>query len=159
MQNQIAETGCCKRFDPQPWDEKEINWNEKLFIKDRIKSFLHIPLNFGKMVLRNMAKMEKAGVKGEQLMLVDENSLWGADAYIAVEKEVPDAQMEKISGTFLTKVFEGPYKDAHKWAKQMAEFAKSCNFDHDKIYFSYTTCPACAKAYGKNYVVLFAKKK
>jgi hypothetical protein len=27
----------------------------------------------------------------------------------------------------------------------------------EKLYFSYTTCPACAKAYGKNYVVLFAK--
>jgi len=26
-----------------------------------------------------------------------------------------------------------------------------------KIYFCYTTCPACAKAYGKNYVVLFAQ--
>jgi len=27
----------------------------------------------------------------------------------------------------------------------------------DKLYFGYTTCPSCAKAYGKNYVVLFAK--
>jgi hypothetical protein len=26
-----------------------------------------------------------------------------------------------------------------------------------KLYFCYTTCPKCAKAYGKNYVVLFAK--
>ncbi|MHC4216244.1 MAG: hydrolase, partial [Planctomycetota bacterium] len=21
-----AETGCCPRFDPQPWDEKEVTW-------------------------------------------------------------------------------------------------------------------------------------
>lgn len=27
----------------------------------------------------------------------------------------------------------------------------------EKLYFGYTTCPKCAKAYGKNYVVLFAK--
>jgi hypothetical protein len=27
----------------------------------------------------------------------------------------------------------------------------------EKLYFAYTTCPACAEAYGKNYVVLFAK--
>jgi len=26
-----------------------------------------------------------------------------------------------------------------------------------KLYFSYTICPRCAKAYGKNYVVLFAQ--
>ncbi|MDD5589811.1 MAG: hypothetical protein PHQ47_01395 [Candidatus Portnoybacteria bacterium] len=159
MENQIIETGCCKKFDPQPWDEKEITWQEKLFVKDRVKSLFHIPLNFGKMVIKNMTKMEKAGAVGEQLMLVDENSLWGADAYIAVNKEVPDAQMEKISGTFLTKVFEGPYKDARKWLKQMDEFAKNRNFEYSRIYFSYTTCPACAKAYGKNYVILFAKKK
>jgi hypothetical protein len=27
----------------------------------------------------------------------------------------------------------------------------------ERLYFGYTTCPKCAKAYGKNYVVLFAK--
>jgi hypothetical protein len=26
-----------------------------------------------------------------------------------------------------------------------------------KLYFFYTTCPKCAKAYGKNYVVLLAQ--
>jgi hypothetical protein len=158
MENQINETGCCARFNPQPWDEKEITWQSKLFLKDRIKSFLHIPLNFGKVVVKNMEKIKNADAIGEQLMLVDENSLWGADAYIAVSKEIPDAQIERISGTFLTKVFEGPFKDIKKWIKQMDEFAKSRNFNYNKIYFSYTTCPKCAKFYGKNYVILFAKK-
>jgi hypothetical protein len=27
----------------------------------------------------------------------------------------------------------------------------------EKIYFYYTTCPKCAKLYGKNYTVIFAK--
>ena len=27
MDNQV-ETGCCPRFDPEPWDEKEITWEE-----------------------------------------------------------------------------------------------------------------------------------
>jgi len=27
----------------------------------------------------------------------------------------------------------------------------------EKLFFFYTTCPKCAKAYGKNYVVLLAK--
>jgi len=26
-----------------------------------------------------------------------------------------------------------------------------------KVYFFYTTCPKCAKAYGKNYVVVLAQ--
>jgi hypothetical protein len=27
----------------------------------------------------------------------------------------------------------------------------------EKLYFAYTTCPGCAKVYGKNHVVLFAR--
>jgi hypothetical protein len=27
----------------------------------------------------------------------------------------------------------------------------------EKLYFFYTTCPKCAKHYGKNYVVLLAQ--
>lgn len=93
-----------------------------------------------------------------ELMLVDEKSLWGADIFIAVSKEVPGAKMERISGTFLAKVFEGHYKDIPKWIKEMDKFATIRNFPYKKIYFSYTTCPKCAKEYGKNYVILFAQR-
>ncbi len=154
----MQETGCCKRFDPAPWDQKEITWEGKLFLKDRVRSFFHIPLNFGAVVVRNMAKIQKAQAEAEPLMLVDENSLWGADAYIAVSKEVSDASMARISGTFLTKVFEGPFKDIGKWIREMGEYVKSKGAVNKKLYFSYTTCPKCAKAYGKNYVILFAQK-
>jgi hypothetical protein len=90
-------------------------------------------------------------------MLIDEKSPWGSDIYIDVAKEVPGAKMGTISGTFLTKVFEGPYKDIGKWAQAMDNYVKSKNKTMSKLYFSYTTCPKCAKAYGKNYVVLFAQ--
>ena len=46
----------------------------------------------------------------DRVILGDENSLWGAEVCIAVSKEVPSARMERISGTFFTKVFEGPYR-------------------------------------------------
>ncbi|MCL5410869.1 MAG: hypothetical protein M1324_03395 [Patescibacteria group bacterium] len=112
----------------------------------------------GKKITKNMELIEKAKAKSEyQLMLSDEKSLWGSDIYIDVAKDVPGAEMSKISGTFLTKVFEGPYKDAGKWAKEMQEYIKSKNKELKKLYFSYTTCPKCAKTYGKNYVVLFAQ--
>jgi hypothetical protein len=153
-----SETGCCPRFDPEGWDEKEITWQDKLFIKDRVKSFFHIPLNFSKVIVCNMEKVQKAdAITPEPLMLSDENSLWGSDLYIAVEKEVPDAQLEKISGTFLTKSFEGPYKDISKWIAQMKEYVGSKGKELKKLYFFYTTCPRCAKHYGKNYTVLLAQ--
>jgi len=153
-----SETGCCPRFDPVPWNEKEITLQDKLFIKDRVRSIFHIPLNFDKVMIRNMEKIKTAdALAPAPLMLTDENSLWGADVYIAVNKEVPGEKMEKISGTFLSKVFEGPYKDAGKWAKEMVSYVKSKGKDLKKMYFFYTTCPKCAQYYGKNYTVLLAK--
>lgn len=153
-----AETGCCPRFDPQPWDEKEITWENRLFLKDRVRSFLHVPLNFGRVMVRNMERIQAAdAVATEPLLLSEENSLWGADVYIGVGKEVPGAEMARISGTFLTKVFEGPYKNVRTWLEQMQTFVKSRGKTAKKTYFFYTTCPRCAKHYGKNYTVLVAQ--
>jgi len=157
-QENVKHTGCCDPFNPEPWQDKEITWNDKIFVKDHVTSFLHMPLNYGQKVVKNLSLIEKAGAKASyQLMLTDEKSLWGADIYIDVAKDVPGAKMAKISGIFLTKVFEGPYQNAGQWAKEMESYVKSKGKELEKIYFSYTTCPKCAKAYGKNYVVLFAK--
>ena len=153
-----SETGCCPRFNPLPWDEKEHNFDNKIFVKDRVKSVFHVPLNFGKVMVRNMEKITQAGALAPvPFMLSDENSLWGSDIYIEVSKEIPDSQIARISGKFLTKVFEGPYKNVGRWIKQMQDFVAARNRQVKKLYFFYTTCPKCAKYYGKNYVVLVAK--
>jgi hypothetical protein len=152
------ETGCCKRFNPAPWQEKEVNFQDKIFLKDHVTSFFHVPLNYGKVMKRNMEKIEKAGALAkEPLMLSDENSLWGSDIYISVEKDVPGSKMTKMPGTFLSKVFEGSFNNIGKWIKEMGQFVKSKGKTMKKVYFFYTTCPACAKAYGKNYIVLLAE--
>ena len=158
MENQnIKPTGCCDIFDPEPWQEKETSWNGKLFVKDHIASFLHMPLNTGAVITKNLALIEKSGAEAPvQLMLTDEKSLWGADIYIDVAKNVAGAQMATLSGTFLTKVFEGPYQNAGKWAQEMETYVKNKGKQVKKMYFSYTTCPKCARVYGKNYVILFA---
>ena len=153
-----SETGCCPRFDPRPWEEKKIIWKDKLFLKEHVTSIFHIPLNFGGVMVRSMEKIKKAdALTAKPFMLSDENSLWGSDLYIEVGKEVPGAEMEKISGTFLTKVFEGPYKNMGKWVDDMKKYVSSSGENIKKMYFFYTTCPKCAKFYGKNYTVLLAK--
>jgi len=153
-----SETGCCPRFNPEPWDEKEITWQHNLFIKDHIRSFLHIPLGFGKVMTKNMEMIEAAdALVSQPLVLSDENSLWGSDVYIAVSKEVPEAENVRISGTFLTKVFEGPYKNIGKWVKEMKTYVEAKGREMKKMYFFYTTCPKCAKVYGKNYTVILAE--
>jgi len=90
-------------------------------------------------------------------MLSDECSLWGSDNYIAVTKPVPGAEMARISGTFLSKVFEGPYSKMGEWMKDMERHVAAKGKKVKKLYFYYTMCPACAKAYGQNYTVLLAQ--
>jgi len=149
---------CCPRFDPTPWDEQEITWQDKRFVADRVRSFLHIPLNFKGVMMRNVALIEAADARpDEMIVLSEENSPWGADVYIAVSKDVPGARMTGISGTFMSKVFEGPYSQARQWCKQMQDHVTAAGRQVKKMYNYYTTCPKCAKEYGKNYVVLLAQ--
>lgn len=153
-----SETGCCPKFNPEPWQKRKVTFENKLFLKDRVRSFMHLPLNFGKVMVRNMEKIKQANALAETpFMLSDECSLWRSDLYIAVSREVPDAEMVKMSGTFLTKVFEGEYKNIKSWMTEMEEYVKSKGKETKKLYFFYTTCPRCAKHYGKNYTVLLAK--
>ena len=72
-----SETGCCPRFNPEPWDKKETSWQDKLFLKDHVRSFLHIPLNFGRVMVKNMERIKEFdALAPEPLMLSDEKSLW-----------------------------------------------------------------------------------
>ena len=150
-------TECCPRFEPTPWDDKVITWEKKLFLKDRVVSFFHIPLNFGGVMKRNMAIIEAAGaMPDEMVVLSDEKSLWGADVYIAISKKIP-RRTTTLSGTFLTRVFEGPYRNMGSWIDEMKSFVKGKGKRLQKLFFFYTTCPKCAKKYGKNYVVILAR--
>lgn len=90
-------------------------------------------------------------------MLSDEASPWRSELYIDVSRPVPGAEMEALSGAFLTRVFDGPFKDAPRWAAETKAWAVARGRRVDKLYFGYTTCSAYAKAYGHNYVVMFAK--
>jgi hypothetical protein len=156
--NEPATTACCPVFDPAPWDEQEITWHDKPFVKDRVRSVLHIPLNFPAVMKRNIPPIALAGALPEpMIVLADENSLWGADIYIEVTDDVPGARMAAISGTFLTKVFEGPFKNTRHWIDEMRRFVKGRGKETKQLLFYYTTCPRCAKIHGKNYVVLLAR--
>ena len=92
-----SETGCCPRFNPEPWGGKEITFKDRLFVKDPVRSIFHIPLNFDKVMVKNMEKIEAAGALAPvSLMLSDEKSLFGSDVYIEVSKDVPGAEMVKM---------------------------------------------------------------
>ena len=149
---------CCPEFNPEPWNNKEIIWDRKKFVTDKIKSIFRVPLNFSKIMIKNMALIEDANAKPDNpIILSDEDSLWGSNIFIDITKDVPNTNITTISGTFLTKVFEGSYSNTNKWINEMKEHVQSKGKKIKKMYFYYTTCPKCAKKYGKNYVVILAK--
>ena len=155
----VQDTGCCPRFNPEPWEDTTVEWDDKLFIKDSVRCLFRIPLNFGRVMTRNMERIgaAKAGTPGECLVLSDCCSLWRTDVYLHVAKEKPGAEHVRLTGRYRTAVFEGHYKNSGCWAQEMTDRMKAEGEALKKILFYYTTCPKCAEAYGKNYVVLLAQ--
>jgi hypothetical protein len=74
-----------------------------------------------------------------------------------VTKEVPGAENVKLNGTFITKVFDGPYGSVPRYLKEFYGYLDSIGKKAKKIYFYFATCPKCAKKYGHNYIIAFAE--
>ena len=152
-------TNCCPRFNPEGWDEQELHFKDKLFVKAKTRSLFHIPLNMGSVFPKTFKVIEEAQAISEDdlIVLSYDPSAWSGEHYFSVNKDVPGEEMVHLSGDYLTRVFEGPYKKVPKWEKEMQEFVNSKGKQAKKTYFFYTTCPKCAKFYGKNYVVAVAE--
>ncbi len=60
-------------------------------------------------------------------------SPWGSDVYLAVDREVPGATTDRLSGTFLTKVFEGPYRHVGRWVKEMGDYVRASGHTVEKM--------------------------
>jgi len=154
------EEECCPKFNPKPWNGKILNWKNKKFVKDKVFTLFYMPINFGGVITKIMKKMDAAKAKCPDWMsLSDHTSMWNMDLYVATDKKIPDAENVTISGKFLSKVYEGDYKDTGEWVKDFDKFAIKKKIKLGKAYMWYTTCPKCAKKYGKNYVVIIAKIK
>lgn len=162
IQNRTGEITCCNLIDPLDWDQKHLTFQDKLFVHVRTRSILHMPINMNSVMQKTMQRIEEYGAAIEDenfVMLTDDTSGWYSDHYIAVAEEVPGLEHERLSGEYITKVFEGPYRDAGKWYSQLIDYVFSLGYEPLKTYFFYTACPKCAKKFGKNYVVGFEQIK
>jgi len=149
---------CCPKFDPEPWDDKVFDWENKLFVREKVATFFYMPINFGKVMRKVMKKFDENGVTlPENLCLSDHTSKWNMDIYLGVDKELPGAGNQRLSGKFYSRVYEGNFNKTGEWCKDFEEHAKSKGFEVKKWYMWYTTCPKCAKKYGKNYVVVIGE--
>ncbi|UWQ35344.1 hypothetical protein K3555_22720 (plasmid) [Leisingera sp. M527] len=148
-------TGCCPKFNPAGWDGRNLHFEKKLFVRVKTRSLLHIPLNMGTVFARTQRQIKDAGAQDPKGFLVLSRELSHAEAehFLAVTRRVPGEEMKEISGDFITRVFEGSYRRAKDWMHDMEVAAEASGKTAGRIFMFYTTCPKCARAYGKNYVI------
>lgn len=152
------ENECYPKFNPKPWDGKIIEWKNKKFVKSKVFTLFYIPINFGSVITRLMKSIESVNAKcPDNLTLSEHTSKWNMNLYVTVDKKIPNAENITLSGKFLSKVYEGNFKETGKWSKDFEEYTKNKKLNLKKMYMWYTTCPKCAKKWGKNYVVIFGK--
>ncbi|MCW0482798.1 hydrolase [Gaoshiqia sediminis] len=153
--NETNSDVCCPPFDPAPWDDRVLEWKHKMFIRDKVFTLFYMPMNFAKVIKRLYKKVQTAQTAvPENLCLSDHTSKWNMDLYLAVGKPVKGAKNISLSGHFYSKVYEGPYKNTQQWCDDYKKLAEQKGLEIKKWYMWYTTCPKCAKKYGKNYVVI-----
>lgn len=155
----VNTTGCCPRFNPEGWDGQELHFDRKDFVRGTTVGLLHIPLNMGRVFTRIQGHIEDANAYSPDncIVLSRDLSAWQAEHLFSISNTVAGEDNVTLTGDYITKVFEGPYRDAKTWYEEMKDLARTKGVDSDEVYFFYTTCPKCARAYGKNYIIGVAR--
>jgi len=152
-------TGCCPRFDPAGWDGQHIQLRDLPVVRAETHGVMHVPLDMGKVFGRVMEHIRQAGAEDTERFVVLSRDLSAlkAEHLFAVTGPVPGEETTALTGDFVTKVFEGPYRDARRWHAEMLRLVRARGHEPGKVWFFYTTCPRCAKVHGRNYVVGFGE--
>lgn len=109
-------------------------------------------------LLNESASSAKVNLPPEQAMILGKDiSAWKAEQLYGVSEPIKGMDNVTINGKFLSMVFEGPYQNVKIWLDELLNYAKQQNYKTTEIYFFYTTCPKCAKHYGKNYTIGLAR--
>lgn len=152
-------TGCCPKFHPGQWEEKIYDFSGYQFIKSSSRSLFYIPLNLDKVMTRVMGDISqaKAAYEDRMLILSQDVSAFKCEHHFLVRNIVPAYALEKISGHYFCKVYDGPYKKMSEFMKEFDEVLHLKGRTLGEVFAYYTTCPQCAKVYKHNYIVLLAK--
>jgi len=159
----VEKQECCPKFHPEKWNEKTFDWDHKKFIKATVPTFFHIPLPpmIGKRITKMMKLAEDSknltNNKEDILVLFTDPHAFMSEIYLSVTDTVPKANNTTLSGTFISKVFDGAYNDIPKFIKQMDAYLQKRKVKAQKFYVHYAYCPKCVKEAGHNYMVLFAQ--
>jgi len=75
------------------------------------------------------------------LMLCGDPTPWRSELLINATREVPGAENVRLTGTYMSKVFDGPFRDIRKWVGEMYDWMKKEGKPVKNLFFYYTTCP------------------
>jgi hypothetical protein len=92
------------------------------------------------------------------LLLAYDPSPWTSELYMTVTKEVPNAKNVKLSGTFISKVFDGPYNAVPKWLKEWRNTYMIMGRQQRVFLFTHYL-PQMCEYYGHNYVAHLLSQK
>lgn len=159
MNMDTTDTGCCPKFDPQGWDGQHLVFKDQPFVRATTRSLLHVPMNMGSVFTRVQQHIDDANAQDPVSYLVMSRDLSATEGehLFAVTKDVPGEEMIRVSGEYLARVFEGPYRNAKNWDHDMRVAAEANGHTAKRVFMFYTTCPRCVKTLGKNYVVGLAE--
>lgn len=157
----VNSTGCCPKFNPDGWEGQELHLRDFKVVEARTHNVMHVPLDMGRVFGRVQRHIDEAGaLQGERFIVLSrDDSAFASTHFFSVDRDIPGEEMTTLSGDFITRVFEGPFAKAREWHADMQRLVRDRGHEPGDVYFFYTTCPKCAQAYGKNYVVGFAEER
>lgn len=150
---------CCVRMNSREWDLKQHVWKREPFFVVKHGLFFHIPINFGGIVKTAMDQLEKTYKPEYPFMMLERELNWfTGKLMVALKKPAKGPDVEYLSGTFISKVFNGPYNRLGPAVQELAEHVrKKRGARPTEFYFWYTVCPRCAKKLGGYQTIIFAR--
>jgi hypothetical protein len=153
---------CCPKFKPELWDNITHWWNNKLFLKDAVPELFHIPLpgTYKHAITRMWNQADHCGAapnKEDFLLLAHDPSSFKGELYMSITRDIPGANVVKLTGAFFSRVFHGGYGDVPRFLKEMTHSLAANKMRSAKDYVFFPYCPECSKKYGESYVVIISE--
>jgi len=114
-------TARCPKFDPIGWDGRHLSFHDQPFVRATTRSLVHDPFNMGQVLTRVQGHIEDAGAQDPDHIsdLSRDQSATEDEHFFRVTGDVPGENMIRLSGDFITRVFEGSNRQANNRVHEM----------------------------------------
>jgi hypothetical protein len=151
---------CCKNIDLAKWNFRRVKWRNKPFYVVKYGTFFHIPIGMDKVMTNGMELLRtKYKTDYPEFWLAKDTGLFSAKMFFAVNRVNPrDPNVIMLSGTYVTRGFQGPYKNMGNYIRVfMEQVHQKYGLKPKDLLFWYVNCPKCAKKQGGPKIVIFGK--